>query len=258
MNTPDDKALRDRRDRLAFRRYADTGDPAIRRELIERFLPLAKALAGRYSGGSEPHEDLLQVAYEGLVRAFDGYDPSRGTSFVSYAAPSILGTLRHHFRDRTRAVRVPRSIQENMARVRAEIDAFHSDEGRSPRPEEIAERTGMSAESVLEALEAEVTHRPRSLDQPSGGDEHDDPQPLAARIPSVELGFDKVEAQLAMSAVGLTRQEEQILNLRFEHGMTQREIGARVGVSQMQVSRILRRSLDKLLEAVQGKQVVTA
>ncbi len=245
--------LRDRRDREMIERFWRTRDPALREELIERFLPLARALAGRYSAGMEPFEDLLQVAYEGLVKAVDRFDASRDVNFSSYATPFILGTLKHHFRDNTQPLRMPRSLQEEIARVHSVAAAFRSEHGRDPSVEEVAAAAGRSAEEVLAALEADRTRTPMSLDRPAGVETDEEAQPLSETIATMDLGFDSAEARIAAATVELDDAERQALRLRYEEGLTQRQIGERIGVSQMQVSRLLRRALKKLLAAVQGE-----
>jgi RNA polymerase sigma-B factor len=239
-------------DRAELVRYHESRDPRLREELIERYMPLARALAGRYSAGWEPYEDLLQVACEGLIKAVDRFDPGRSVSFTSYATPFILGTLKHHFRDNARAMRIPRGLQEEISRMRTLARDLQARNGREPTVEEVARESGRSVEEVLDALAAERQRIPISLDGAvREGD--DEPQTLAETIPSLELGFDAAEARLAAAGVELDDGERLILRLRFEDGLTQREIGLRIGVAQMQVSRLLRRMLSKLLAAVQGE-----
>ncbi len=246
--------IRDRRDRDLIERFAATRDPRLREELIERFLPLARALAGRYSAGMEPFEDLLQVAYEGLVKAVDRFDASRDVNFSSYATPFILGTLKHHFRDNTQTMRIPRSLQEEIARVHSIAASHRAEHGREPTVEQIAIASGRNVDTVLEALEADRSRTPMSLDRPAGIDGDDEAQPFSETIPSTDLGFDRAEARLATAEIELDDAERKALRLRYEEGLTQRQIGERIGVSQMQVSRLLRRSLKKLLAAVQGRE----
>ena len=251
--SPERNQLRDRRDRDLIERFCESRDPALREELIERFLPLARALAGRYSAGMEPFEDLLQVACEGLVKAVDRFDASRDVNFSSYATPFILGTLKHHFRDNTQPLRIPRSLQEEIARVNSVAASFRAEHGRDPTVGEVAKESGRSIEDVLEALEADNSRTPMSLDRPAGADGEDEAQPLAETIPTTDPGFDTAEARLVTAEVELDDAERQALHLRYEEGLTQRQIGERIGVSQMQVSRLLRRALTKLLAAVQGE-----
>lgn len=246
------RSIRDRQDRELIARFCETRDPALRERLIERFIPLARALAGRYSAGMEPFDDLLQVACEGLVKAVDRFDPARGVGFTSYATPFILGTLKHHFRDNAQAMKLPRGLQEEIARVNSFATAFRAEHGREATVKEIARDSRCSIDTVLEALAADRSRMPASLDRPAGGDE-EDAQTLAETIPSRDLGFDAAEARFAAAGVALDPAEREAMHLRYEDGLTQRQIGERIGVSQMQVSRILRRSLTKLLAAVQGE-----
>jgi RNA polymerase sigma-B factor len=252
------KHVRDRRDRILIRRYAATKDPRLREQLIERFMPLARSLAMRYRNGSEPLDDLIQVASEGLVRAVDGFDPERRTNFSSYATPVILGALRHYFRDGTQAVHLPRGLQERVARVNSIADEIRAAKGRTPSVTEIATEYGDDREAVLEAMEADARRSPMSIDQPARVDDVDGMPPLAETIPTTEPGFERTESTLAGQTAELQDREWRALELRYGHDLTQREIGEEIGVSQMQVSRILRRSLNELLGAVQGEERVAA
>lgn len=252
--TKQPRELRERHDRVLIEGFSESRDPALRRELIERFIPLARSLAGRYRSGREPFDDLLQVAYEGLIKAVDRFDSDRGVSFSSYATPVILGTLKHHFRDNTQSVRMPRSLQEEIARVNAVAGDFRSEHGREPTVADLSRLSGRNREQVVDAMQADRSRTPMSLDRPATAGEDDDSQPFSETIPTTEMGFDAAEARMAGETVELDERERRALQLRFEEGLTQRQIGDRIGVSQMQVSRLLRRSLAKLLAAVQGGQ----
>jgi RNA polymerase sigma-B factor len=233
-----------------LRRYAKTRSPELRDELVNRFLPLARSLAMRYRRRSESLEDLVQVASLGLVKAIDGYDPRRGRAFTAYAVPTILGELRRHFRDHVWNVRLPRGLQELTMSVDEATSELTEELGRVPSAAEIGERLEISTEDVLEALEAAHARRTMSLDAPRIGEE--------AAIPTVETvgradgGYDRVEADLAAERAGLDEREWEVLRLRFVDELTQREIGRRLGVSQMQISRISRGALWKLLTAMRG------
>jgi RNA polymerase sigma-B factor len=246
-------ALRDRRDHALIAEYVRTRDPEMRDAVIERFLPLAKSLAGRYRAGREPFDDLLQVAYEGLIKAVDRFDLARGVSFSSYATPVILGTLKHHFRDNAQTIRVPRSLHEEIARVSSIVTDFRGEHGREPTVEDVARLSGLDPNRVLEAMEAGSARTPISLDRPARPTDEAEGPTIAEAIPTIDAGFDLAEAKMAGNAVDLDDRERQALRLRFEEGLTQRQIGDRIGVSQMQVSRLLRRSLSKLLDAVRGE-----
>ena len=241
-------SFRELRDQRLLERYHDDGDLAARDELIERFVPLARQLASRYAYTDEPHDDLVQVACVGLVKAVDRFDPERGSTFVNYAVPTILGELKRHFRDKGWALHVPRSMQERALQVNQAIAELSSRLGRSPSAREIAAHVGAPSEEVLQALEAATAYDALSLDStPPGGDD-DERRSYADTLPSEEQGYELVELGQALSGTvrALPERERAILHLRFVKDLTQAEIAEQVGVSQMHVSRLLRRSLDKL------------
>jgi RNA polymerase sigma-B factor len=235
-----------------LRRYAETGDPALRDELVDRFMPLARSLAMRYRGGSEPLDDLVQVANLGLVKAIDGFDPARGKPFTAYAVPTILGELRRHFRDHVWPVHLPRSLQERTLQVEDAITELTERCGRFPTVGQIAKRLDVDQEEVLDAMRADEARRTLSLDAPRRRDE-EDPTSTIETVGCEEAGYDTVEASLSARAAGLDEREWRVLRLRFVDDLNQYEIGERIGVSQMQVSRIVRGALRKLLGAVQGQ-----
>ena len=230
-----------------FRRYSASRDLAVREELVRRFLPFARSLALRYAGGGEPSDDLVQVASVGLIAAIDRFDPDRGVPFAAFAAPTILGELRRHFRDRVWTLRVPRGLQERIRSVEDAIAKLSNQLERSPTVLEIAETLGASEAEVLEALEASDVRRTVSLDHPSGGDDSAEGS-VADRLGEQDPGFELVEERAALRAGFrvLTDLEREVLRLRFVEDLTQSKIAARVGYSQMHVSRILRRALDRL------------
>jgi RNA polymerase sigma-B factor len=234
-----------------LRRYATTRDPQLKEELVHRFLPLARSLALRYRGTPEQLEDLIQVASLGLVKALDGFDLERGQSFNAYATPTILGELRRHFRDRVWELRLPRRLQERTMEVRDAAEALSEEHHRTPTISQIAERLELSEEEVLEAVQADSARRTLSLDVPRGT-EDTDAELIIDTVGGPEAGYDRVEAQLAAENAQLTERERTVLRLRFDDDLKQREIGRRLGVSQMQVSRIMRTALGKVLAAVQG------
>lgn len=235
------------------RRRGTARTPAERDAMVERHLGLARHLALRYSDSGEPLEDLFQVASLGLVNAVDRFDPSRGVSFTTFAVPTILGELKRHFRDRGWAIHVPRDLKDAAVRVKRAM-ATHAG-GHAPTPAELAQATGMSLELVLEALEAAGMQRTLSLDAPARSDEEGG----AALIDLLgDEDDDIARAQdrtlLASLLRSVTPREREILRLRFVEDLTQSAIGARVGVSQMQVSRILRAALARMRAAAQGGQ----
>jgi RNA polymerase sigma-B factor len=238
-------------DRTLFARYLSDRDPVDRELLVERFLPLARRLAGRYRRADEPFDDLLQVACLGLVKAIDRYDLDRETAFSSFAVPTIVGELKRHFRDRTWSVRVPRDLQELVLRVERAAAQLGARLGRQPSVVELAEAVGATDEEVLEALQAAQAQRAASLQAPRGTDGEDDPETLGDGLGVDEDGFGRAEqrAMLASLMPSISAREREVLRLRFEDDLTQEEIGRRIGVSQMQVSRIIRGALERLRAA---------
>jgi RNA polymerase sigma-B factor len=222
-----------------FRRCSRFHDPAARNELIRRFGPLATGLARRYYvRGGEPLEDLVQVALIGLIKAIDRYDPERGVTFVSFAEPTIRGELRRHFRDATWAIHVPRKLQERVALVERATERLSAELGRSPTLNELADACDLDPQDAIEALHAARSSRPQLL---QAGAE------AVARDPGFELVEYTASARGAVAE--LSARDRLVLQLRIAEGLSQREIARRVGVSQMQVSRILARTLTRLREA---------
>jgi RNA polymerase sigma-B factor len=236
-----------RRQTLAlFERYAESRDPALRDALVRQFMPLALHLARRYRGHGE-NDDLVQVASLGLLKAIERFDPSFGTAFATFAVPTIAGELRRYFRDHGWAVRVPRSIKDLAARLEHLRDDLTSRLGRPPTPAELAEASGASVEQVLEALDTATAYRPLSLDTPHS-DGGDTDQTLADLRGVDDPGFTRVENSAFVDHLlaPLSEREQTILRLRFQDDLTQAEIGARVGVSQMHVSRVIRQAIARL------------
>src|SRR5215213_7182580 len=247
-NALDTRAARARADRALLQR-AHRGDRQARTELVARFLPLARQLARRYQRAGEPLDDLNQVASLGLLKAIDRFDPSRETAFSSFAVPTILGELKRHFRDRGWSVRVPRDLQELAVRLEPVGEELARELGRAATPGEIAERTGATLEQVLEAREAAAAYRAVSLDRPREEDEEGDG--LGASFGIEDPGFGNAEDSATIERLMrvLSEREREVLRLRFAEDLTQAEIGARVGVSQMHVSRLIRHAVAQLREA---------
>jgi RNA polymerase sigma-B factor len=246
---------RRREDRRLFRAWCDNGDRRARAALVQRFLPLARSLAGRYHRSGEPLEDLVQVASVALVKAVDRYDPGRGCAFTSFAVPTISGELKRHFRDHTWTVRPPRDIQELALRVDAELTQFWQQLDRSPTTSELAAAIGVSDERILEALQACDGRGGLSLQAPVG--EQADAAPLqdAIAIEDPDLSQAEMRADLNRLLKTVTPRARQMLRLRFEEDMTQAEIGALFGVSQMQVSRVLREAIARLRCVAEHRQL---
>jgi RNA polymerase sigma-B factor len=253
----EDRAARAREDRRLLERYHRDGDPAAREALVQRFLPLARQLARRYQRGGEPLDDLVQVASLGLLKAIDRFDPDRPTAFSSFAVPTILGELKRHFRDKGWSVRVPRDLQEMAVRVDRVAEAMARDLGRAPTPAEMAEHIGTTTERVLEAREAAGAYRAVSLDRSRDEDE-DDGEGMAETFGVEDPGFGLAEnaATVERLMTVLTDREREVLRLRFAEDLTQSEIGARVGVSQMHVSRLIRQAIARLRDEAEDNRDV--
>jgi RNA polymerase sigma-B factor len=233
-----------------LRRFSRTRDPEIREELVRRFLPLARSLAMRYRSGSEPSEDLVQVASLGLLGAIDRFDPERGVPFPAFAAPTILGELRRHFRDRVWALRVPRGLQERIADVDEAIAKLSGTLERSPSIREIAAHLTIDEGDVLEAIEASEARRTVSLDQPTSAADSES-APMSERLGDEDPSFELVEHRAAIreGISGLNDLEREVLRLRFVEDLTQSRIAEQIGYSQMHVSRLIRKAVERLREA---------
>ncbi len=234
-------------DRELFVRMHSGEDARARELLIDRYLPLARRLARRYQHTDEPIEDLIQVASIGLLKAVDRFDCTREVMFSSYAVPTILGELKRHFRDRTWSVRVPRDLQELALRVDQTVTRLSLGYRRSPSVGDVARAVETSEEQVLEALEAMGAYRASSLDVPRSSRE-DESESVAETIGSTDQGYDRAEERATLEPLmaGITERERTVLRLRFSDDLTQAEIGERIGVSQMQVSRLIRQALSRL------------
>jgi RNA polymerase sigma-B factor len=230
-----------------FERWQQHGDVVAREELVRRFMPLARSLARRYGRSSEPFEDLVQVASLGLLKAIDRYDGERGHPFQSYAVPTILGEMRRYFRDSGWAVHVPRGAQERALKVRDARERISNESGRAPTVNELAEYLEIDLEDVIDALQAIRAYETVSLDAPRGGGE-DDVVPYGDTLGRDDERYELVELDATVSAAlaHLPARDRRVLQLRFVEDLTQTEIAERVGISQMQVSRLLRRSLEQL------------
>jgi RNA polymerase sigma-B factor len=232
-------------DSVLFDRWRRRGDERAHAELVKRHMPLVRQLARRYAYTSEPFDDLVQVGSVGLLQALARYDPHVGSSFKAYAVPTILGELRRHFRDSAWSLHLPRSLQERTRAVQLAIGALQGTLGRSPTVFEIAERIGATSEQVVEALDARMAYRVESLDAPAeAGDEREQWRVAG----EVDAGFDAAEqaAFLSRALKALPERERTLVRLRFEEDMSQSEIGRMLGISQMHVSRLLRRALARI------------
>jgi RNA polymerase sigma-B factor len=234
-------------DRRLLVRYHRHGDQMAREQLVQRLLPLARRMARRYRRSDEPLDDLVQVATLGLIKAIDRFDPARETAFSSYAVPTMLGELKRYFRDNGWAVHVPRGMQERVMQVDNAVKDLSRRLGRSPSVAEIGEMLDLSPEAVLEAMEAACAYDAVSLESYRFGDEGDG-ETYAESIGVEDERFELVEygATIAPTLQALPPRDRIVLHLRFVEDLTQAEIAERVGVSQMHVSRLIRRALERL------------
>ncbi len=236
-----------------FKQWQRHRDRQARDELIERFLPLARSLARRYIRANEPYEDLIQVASLGLVKAIERFDPDRGFAFTSFAVPTIVGEIKRYFRDTGWALHVDRASQDLARRI---IDAQHKISarvGRSPTISELAQYLECSEEEVVEGVQTAEAFEAVSLDAPFQGEEESGSR--LELMGEKDAGYEQVESQVVLFAAArhLPKREREVLFLRFAEDLTQSEIAERIGISQMQVSRLLRRSLHRMRELTEAR-----
>jgi RNA polymerase sigma-B factor len=233
------------RERLLFQRYRATRDRATRELIVERHIGLAAAVAARYSRTGVARDDRMQLACLGLLKAIDRFDPDRAVAFSSFAVPTMVGEIRRHLRDRTWTVRPPRELQERVLRLDRERDALAGTLDRAPTGQELARATGCSLEDVMDMLQAARARRGESLDQPAGPEADGT---VADTIGAEDGRYEQVEdAALVDDLLStLPPRDRRIVQLRFQYDLTQSEIGALVGISQTQVSRILSSALERL------------
>ena len=238
-------------DRALLRRYHENGDLAAREQLIEQYMSLVRSLARRYSYRGEQLEDLVQIGAIGLIKAIDRFDLDRGVELTTYATPNIIGEIKRHFRDKGWSVRVPRGLQELNVQLSRLIEQLTVQLGRSPTISELAKAASVEEEEVLEALESGRAYSSLSLSSGGGQDEDGDLDPLES-IGEIEHEYEVSEdrAVLEPGFRVLDERERRILHLRFFKGLTQSQIAAQVGISQMHVSRLIRRSLEKIREEI--------
>jgi RNA polymerase sigma-B factor len=243
-------------DKVLLRRYHEQGDLAARAQLIEQYMSLVRSLARRYSYRGEQLEDLVQIGAIGLIKAIDRFDVNRGVELTTYATPNIIGEIKRHFRDRGWSVRVPRGLQELNIQLSRLIEQLTVQLGRSPTIAELAKGAGVSEEEVLEALESGRAYSSLSLSAGSGGHDDDGELDPLESLGTVEHQYEVSEdrAVLAPGFRVLDERERKILHLRFFEGLTQSQIAQQVGISQMHVSRLIRRSLEKIREEIAAEQ----
>jgi RNA polymerase sigma-B factor len=242
-------------DRVLLRRYHEEGDVAAREQLIEQYMSLVRSLARRYSYRGEQLDDLVQIGAIGLIKAIDRFDLNRGVELTTYATPNIIGEIKRHFRDRGWSVRVPRGLQELNVQLSRVVEQLTVQLGRSPTISELAEAAGVQEEEVLEALESGRAYSSLSLSGGGGGDDDGELDPLESLgTEEHEYEISENRAVLAPGFRALEERERKILHLRFFKGLTQSQIAQEVGISQMHVSRLIRRSLEKIREEIAGEQ----
>jgi RNA polymerase sigma-B factor len=243
-------------DKALLRRYHEQGDLAAREQLIEQYMSLVRSLARRYSYRGEQLEDLVQIGAIGLIKAIDRFDVNRGVELTTYATPNIIGEIKRHFRDRGWSVRVPRGLQELNIQLSRLIEELTVQNGRSPTIPELAKAAGVTDEEVLEALESGRAYTSLSLSAGSGGHDDDgelDPlESLGTEEHQYEVSEDRAVLEPGFRV--LDARERKILHLRFFEGLTQSQIAQQVGISQMHVSRLIRRSLEKIREEIAAEQ----
>jgi RNA polymerase sigma-B factor len=238
-------------DKILLRRYHEDGDLQAREQLIEQYMSLVRSLARRYSYRGEQLEDLVQIGAIGLIKAIDRFDLERGVELTTYATPNIIGEIKRHFRDKGWSVRVPRGLQELNVQLSRLVEQLTVQLSRSPTIPELAKAAGVEEEEVLEALESGRAYTSLSLSVGGGGGDDDDLDPLES-LGTEEHQYEVSEdrAVLAPGFKALDDRERKILQLRFFEGLTQSQIAQQVGISQMHVSRLIRRSLEKIRETI--------
>ena len=238
---------------LTDERASPSARASVRDDLVVLHQPLVEHCARRFRNRGEPYDDLLQVGTIGLLKSIDRFDPDRGVEFSTYATPTIIGEIKRYFRDKGWAIRVPRRLQEMRMMIGAATSELSQSLGRSPTPREIAERIGVTVEDVMEGLESSNAYSTLSLDAGGDGSDEGGPSMLDA-IGEDDAALEHVEIRESIKPLleQLPAREKQILLLRFFRGMTQSQIAAEIGVSQMHVSRLLNRTLEQLRESLQG------
>lgn len=237
--------------RELFRRYKEDGDMEAREQLVMSHLNLVRFLANKFKNRGEPLDDLVQVGYLGLLKAIDRFDPDRGLEFTTYATPTILGEIKRHFRDKGWSVRIPRRLQELSAKVNQATDTLTTQLQRSPTIQEIADYLDASVDEVLEAMESSSAYSSVPLEG-TGSSENDDAPSVIDRYGSEdnELAFTDDRLVIEEALKGFSPREREVIELRFLKGMTQIEIAEQLGISQVQVSRLLRRTLKMIQDKI--------
>lgn len=229
-----------------------------REKLVMSHLNLVRFIANKFKNRGEPIDDLVQVGYLGLLKAIDRFDPSRGLEFTTFATPTIMGEIKRHFRDKGWSVRVPRRLQELSAKVNQATDTLISQLQRSPTVAEIADYLDATVDEVLEAMESSSAYSSVSLEAPSGTDDDDTPSVIdryATEDSDLAFTDDRIIIEEALAS--FSPREREVIEMRFLKGMTQIEIAEKLGISQVQVSRLLRRTLKKIQDKIDPEGVMT-
>lgn len=244
--------------RELFRRFKEEGDMDAREKLVMSHLNLVRFIANKFKNRGEPIDDLIQVGYLGLLKAIDRFDPSRGLEFTTFATPTIMGEIKRHFRDKGWSVRVPRRLQELSAKVNQATDTLTSQLQRSPTIAEIADYLDATVDEVLEAMESSSAYSSVSLEAPSGAVDDDTPSVIdryATEDSDLAFTDDRIIIEEALAS--FSPRERDVIEMRFLKGMTQIEIAEKLGISQVQVSRLLRRTLKKIQDKIDPEGVMT-
>lgn len=241
-----------------FRRYKEEGDVEAREKLVMSHMNLVRFLANKFKNRGEPLDDLIQVGYLGLLKAIDRFDPSRGLEFTTYATPTIMGEIKRHFRDKGWSVRVPRRLQELSAKVNQATDVLTTELQRSPKIDEIAEYLDASVDEVLEAMESSSAYSSVPLEG-TGNNDNDDAPSVLDRYATEDSALNFTDDRLIIEEAlkGFSPREREVIDLRFLQGMTQIEIAEQLGISQVQVSRLLRRTLKKIQDKIDPEGVMS-
>ena len=247
------------RTRELFRRFKEQGDAEARDQLIVNHINLVRFLASKFKNRGESLEDLIQVGTIGLIKAIDRFDPERGLEFTTYATPTIMGEIKRHFRDKGWSVRVPRRLQELSAKVNQASDELTNQLQRSPSVAEIAEHLGTSVDEVLEAMESSSAYSSVPLEGGGGGEEDETPSIIdhyATEDPDLAASDDRIVLEQAIA--DFSPREQEVVRMRFDEGLTQVEIAERLGISQVQVSRLLRRTLRRIQDKIDPEGLMRA
>ena len=259
-HVPEGKAAWDKdRTRELFRQYKEEGSSEARDQLIVSHLNLVRFLASKFKNRGESLEDLVQVGTIGLIKAIDRFDPERGLEFTTYATPTIMGEIKRHFRDKGWSVRVPRRLQELSAKVNQATDELTNQLQRSPSVDEVAERVGASVDEVLEAMESSSAYSSVPLEGGSSSEDEESASVIDHYVTEdADLAASDDRIVLEEAIADFSPREQEVIHMRFVEGLTQVEIAERLGVSQVQVSRLLRRTLRRIQEKIDPESLVRA